>query len=209
VNGLAVATLISVSIILLVALIALGILRRQSAALRHWVLAVAIACACASPLLSSALPPWLTVRLRNPQVEPRGADAPSIAGRAANDATATHEATVHTELPPPLARRGSLLTARTAWRIWLLGSVAGFAILLVGLMRLRWLASHAREIAGGRWHALAGELRRSYGIARPVRLLESHQSSLLVTWGWRRPTVLLPVAARRWSDDRVRAVLAH
>jgi len=56
---------------------------------------------------------------------------------------------------------------------------------------------------------LADELRRSYAIASSVRLLQSNHSSLLVTWGWSRPRILLPAAARDWSDDRIRVVLAH
>ena len=32
---------------------------------------------------------------------------------------------------------------------------------------------------------------------------------MLVTWGLARPTVILPEAARAWSDDRLRVVLSH
>jgi TonB family protein len=30
-----------------------------------------------------------------------------------------------------------------------------------------------------------------------------------VTWGWRRPKVILPAAAHEWPDDRLRVVLTH
>jgi TonB family protein len=160
-------------------------------------------------MLSSALPPWLTISFRNPQVDASGAAAASMAQPTATNPNQTHEATVRTGFWPRSARRESLLNANTVWVVWLLGSIASFSILFVGLMRLWWLAAHAREIPDGRWRALARELCRSYGIPRPVRLLESRESSLLVTWGWRRPTVLLPAAAREWPDDRVRVVLAH
>src|SRR5260370_35316106 len=49
---------LKVSLIVLVALGARVLLRRRSAAARHWVLAVAIACAAASPLLGLIVPSW-------------------------------------------------------------------------------------------------------------------------------------------------------
>ena len=49
---------LKVSLIILVALGATILLRRRSAAVRHWVLAVAIGCAVATPLLSMMMPAW-------------------------------------------------------------------------------------------------------------------------------------------------------
>ncbi len=40
-------------------------------------------------------------------------------------------------------------------------------------------------------------------------LLESDHPSLLVTWGFREPKIILPAAAAAWSDDRIRIVLTH
>lgn len=199
---------LSVSVILLVALTAVALLRTRSAALRHWVLAVAIACACASPLLAAVLPPWLGIPVWNPRVAQDAREAWRITQGASPDA-ATPGATVQTEFSLPLAPRASLVNVSTARGIWFLGSLGSLFMLLIGLARLWWLASRARDIDAGPWFTLGEELRRSYGIPSSVRLLESHHSSLLVTWGWGRPTVLLPAAAREWSDDRVRVVLAH
>src|SRR5215471_13844960 len=46
------------SLILAVALIIVRLLRRQSAALRHWVLAAGVLCAAISPGLSLMMPTW-------------------------------------------------------------------------------------------------------------------------------------------------------
>ena len=46
------------SLIVLSALAASFLLRRRSAALRHWVLAAGVACAAALPVLSAAVPAW-------------------------------------------------------------------------------------------------------------------------------------------------------
>ena len=49
---------LKVSLIILLALGATLLLRRRSAAVRHWVLAVAIGCAVATPLLALIMPAW-------------------------------------------------------------------------------------------------------------------------------------------------------
>src|SRR5205823_10048109 len=49
---------VKVSVIVLMALVARALLRRRSAAVRHWVLSVAIACAAAMPLLAAMVPAW-------------------------------------------------------------------------------------------------------------------------------------------------------
>ena len=50
--------MIRVSLVLLAGLAASTTLRKQSAALRHWVLAATIACAALTPTLSSIVPTW-------------------------------------------------------------------------------------------------------------------------------------------------------
>src|SRR5215471_16912223 len=50
--------MIKVSLIVLCGLAATALLRRRSAAMRHFVLAAAIICAGASPLLEQVVPSW-------------------------------------------------------------------------------------------------------------------------------------------------------
>ena len=49
---------LKVSSVLLVALLVSGLLRRRSAALRHWVLTAAIACSLSIPFLLPIVPAW-------------------------------------------------------------------------------------------------------------------------------------------------------
>ncbi len=93
--------------------------------------------------------------------------------------------------------------------IWIAGMVIGLGLLLVGLLRLRWLAAGARRVEDARWIALADDVAREYGLRRPVTLLHTEHPTLLVTWGVFRPNVLVPLAARDWSPDRIRIVLGH
>jgi len=99
--------------------------------------------------------------------------------------------------------------ARALRSLWLAGAALGLSVLLIGVLRLAWLAMHAHRITHGRWFDLAGEISRSYGLRRPVTLLQSAHPSLLVTWGLARPKVILPAAAATWTEERARVVLSH
>lgn len=56
--SLLLSSTIKVSVIVLVALIAVAALRKRSASVRHWLLAAAIVCAAAAPLLEAVVPAW-------------------------------------------------------------------------------------------------------------------------------------------------------
>jgi beta-lactamase regulating signal transducer with metallopeptidase domain len=101
------------------------------------------------------------------------------------------------------------LFRQTAITIWLAGAPAGMMLLLYGAGRLAWVAIRSEPIEDARWAALAEEVRCSLGIRRPVRLLQNRSVPFLGTWGILVPRVLLPSDAEKWSDDRIRMVLAH
>ena len=82
-------------------------------------------------------------------------------------------------------------------------------MLVIGLGRLTWIASTARRVENGPWAAAAVEIARDYGLRRPVVILQSDHPALLVTWGFVQPKVILPRTAPRWTDERIRVVLAH
>ncbi len=197
------------SLIVVGALAVSFLLRRRSAALRHWVLAVGVACAAAVPLLSAVVPAWplpfATPTAFSPYDDPF-ASSGSPAQRQPNPSG--NSAPVVPAVSPPVTSRGFDAGA-AAQSIWLAGVVVGFSILLVGLLRLAWLALGAHRITHGRWYDLVEEISRSYGLRRPVTLLQSDHPSLLVTWGLARPKVILPAAAAEWTEARARVVLSH
>jgi TonB family protein len=200
-----------VSVILLVALIACVLTRTRPAALRHWVLAVAVACAWATPLLSGVLPSWLSTPFLSASADGATPTQPKTSSPPV-EAASTGSARVQSEFAFVTGLRAphdGPTGAEIAWGVWLLGSALSGLILLAGLARLWWLASRARPIETGPWRELGEELRRAYGIASPIRLLEGNHAYLLITWGSRRPKVLLPAAARGWSPDCIRIVLTH
>jgi len=196
------------TLIVFCALASTVLLRRRSAALRHWVLAAGLACAAVSPLVAVVVPTWplpfgtpaafVSYDRDSAAAMPASASSQS---RAANASAAP--ASSISAAPRPDVAVGLMA------RIWIAGAAVTLAILFVGVLRLTWLAIHAERVTKGRWVDLVGELSAANGLRRPVVLLRSRHPSLLVTWGFVRPRIILPAVADEWSDERARVVMSH
>jgi TonB family protein len=200
------------SVIVLVALAATMVMRKRSAAVRHWILSAAIVCAAAMPALELVVPSWhialgsAPVSARQPPVwrfPAAPVTRPAIASTAA-DSESSSPARAAASNPAVETSVTSLLTA-----VWIAGFSVSVGFLMIGLGRLAWLASRSRRVTGGPWVEIAAEISRRYGIARTVVLLQSDHPSLLVTWGVWHPRILLPRGAGAWPADRIRVVLSH
>ena len=186
------------SLILSAGLAASWFLRRQPAALRHWIIAAALALAAAQPVISRIVPALPITML----------------DWSAPDATAepTVETLFEIEAASSMAPAAPLSPA-SAWPqlvmlVWLAGAGISLASLIAGAAWLTWLGAKA-SAADHRWHMAADDLRARMGVSRPVRILVTSHPALLVTWGTIAPVILLPADALSWSSDRVRLVLAH
>jgi beta-lactamase regulating signal transducer with metallopeptidase domain len=166
-------TVVRVTFVLALPLAVLPLLRRQSAALRAWVLSAALAGAAVLPLLQLVAPVW---------------GAPLDA----NDALGGSD------------RWPQLLIG-----LWAAGLATHVLVLAAGIVRLMGVAAAADPIRDGRHADVALDIAASYRVHAPVLLLEADRETLPVTWGHAQPKILLPRSARRWSDERLRAVLCH
>jgi TonB family protein len=184
------------SVILAIGLIANAALTRQSAALRHLVLAATIVATAAVLPLSLWLPEW-TVPITSRASSQNSTPAPVPAS-----ATAVEETSVSTAASP-------VDTASMVAIAWMAGCVLTGVFLFVGIWRLWRTARRASVLGDPRWTSIAREVAESHGLRRPIVLLLTDQADLLATWGLFRPRVLLPPHAREWSDDRIRIVLCH
>jgi TonB family protein len=201
--SLLVETTLKVSSIIVLALAAGALLRHRSAALRHWMLTAAIVCAAAVPVLQPLVPSW-DVPLKAPATDDRPAGGSSASPGAPASATDPAAAV-------SIAAVG-VGTVDTGWWIgvvWLAGAGISLLGLAAGFARLAWLARCARPLDRGESQRLLDEIARANGLRRRVTLLQSDHPGLLVTWGIRRPKVILPAAAREWPGDRMRVVLLH
>ena len=93
--------------------------------------------------------------------------------------------------------------------VWIAGTTLALGVLLVGLRRLVTIARSARPSIPADVTTSRAISRGNTASAGDVRLLYGDHPALLVTWGMRRPTIILPDAARGWSDERLRVVLRH
>src|SRR5207253_55644 len=96
--------------------------------------------------------------------------------------------------------------------IWLVGAGLVLAQWLVGMARVQRLGKQCRCVTEGPLAAMAGGLARELGLRRPVTLLMSRPETgpiVPMTWGFRRPVVLLPGESEEWPESRLRSVLLH
>lgn len=203
---------LKVSLLLGTALALMPLLRRASAALRHWILAAALACIAPMPLLTVVAPPWqlpigAASMVRTPPPV-SGLATVAFAPQPKLDPAAYGGAGEAEPAADVLVRGGPKVPAIVRV-VWAAGVIVSAATLLVGFVRLRRLARCAERLQNRRWIDLAAAIGHEVGINRCVRLLVSHHPAMLVTWGLRRPTIMLPSVARGWSDDRLRVVLLH
>lgn len=92
--------------------------------------------------------------------------------------------------------------------LWLGGALLSLLRPGLGLWGIARLSQASRPVLDAATSALAGECAAALGLAR-TPALRSAGAPVPMTWGWRRPVVLLPDAARDWTEGRLRAVLLH
>jgi len=193
--------MIRATIVLLVAHLIVPRLRRRSAAERHLLWAVSLGTAAVLPVLGVLLPAWQPAWTRD-LVD---AWAPSFAA-----------------LGPWTAQGGPDVVVRatgieaSAWTlgdwaalIWTAGAVVTLLVLASEVVKLARLLSAVVPVVDGRCLRISGDVARDLRLSRLPLLLQSPRALIPVTWGARRPRVLLPAAATGWTDERLRAVLAH
>ncbi len=216
--------------VLLLAMLLAVVLRKRSAALRHVVWATALCSLCVLPLLGVLGTGWewtLPVDwVKTTPVTERPAPAISLHGVAelpvrpgdpgaktlllliANHGQAAFDPTVE-------ARTGGVEVEPTsAWPVrpatlWLAGVALALAPLGFGMLRLWQLRRAATPIASGAIGELFYDLTARLGLTQPFDLLQSDRGCMPMTWGVRRPVVLLPAEAATWTSDRLSVVLLH
>ena len=197
---------VKISLVIVIGLIAATLFRRRPAALRHWMLATAVAAALATPLLIGLAPSWslpVGSSVAVPRADVRIPEAATPVGRIGITTT------VHSRPTSTPAAEAGVNPAAILMAVWIGGVLVNLSGLAVGLWRLRRTATRASVVHDGPWAESARVLSEHFDLRQPVRLLQSDAPALLVTWGVRTPKVLLPAGAQSWDADRIRIVLAH
>jgi beta-lactamase regulating signal transducer with metallopeptidase domain len=195
------------------------LLRRAAAATRHWIWFLAVANLPCLLLLAAVPRSWqrplwsvstgfnsgnqvsLTMSLApgGKTGSPTAPGAPGGTAASQSDKPGSHS----------IAARFSTSWLVIAGVVWGVGAALGLASILVGQAQLVRLARKAHFLEDADWASLSREACTRLRLRRPVRLLLSDRSPMPLTWGWRRPVILLPVEATDWPAERRRVVLLH
>jgi beta-lactamase regulating signal transducer with metallopeptidase domain len=93
--------------------------------------------------------------------------------------------------------------------LWAIGALLALLPLLIATLRIAALARSARPVGGGRWKYLIEATPAISHLAARVRILESPDASMPMTWGCFRPTLLIPANTTEWPDWKCRNILLH
>ncbi len=200
----------SVKSLLALGLVALAmpLLRRGSAAMRHFVWALSLVGLLALPALSAALPGWRVLpNWTRPQPPIAAASLLTLANADAKVAAAAlRQPAPSSPSPAPAPSRAPLTWVGA---IWLGGMCLSLTPLLIALRSLRRLERNAAVVTTDAWLDLTDSCRRRLKLNGAVVLLRSSERQMPMTWGLRRARVLLPDEAGAWTSQRRELALLH
>jgi beta-lactamase regulating signal transducer with metallopeptidase domain len=190
-----------VTVVALIGRLLLAAMARAAASTRYLVAVTTFCSMLAVPLISAAGLQWRLALLPAPKT--------SSADLAKTDAP---ERRVGNPVVPWTAPDAA--PATDGWPTWLFPALLAVAAIFVarmlaGIVAVRWITAHAREIEDD---ALVRDFELAanrLGIARMVRLLATDRVHVPMVWGIHRPVLLLPAAALEWSRERLRVVFTH
>ena len=205
---------VKATVLLLLAAGGTLLLRRSTAALRHLVWALACGGVLALPLASALLPNWRVAawpKLEEPVAPLDQPGAEQAARRPAPIAPVVRENPTPTATVDPAPVRFRLTPDWTALvlPVWLSGVGVALLLIVVGMVRIAWLDRVTKPMTNDTWLGLLEVLSRELGLRRSVRLLQANGPAMPMTWGVRRPAILLPAEADQWPAERRRDVLLH
>jgi beta-lactamase regulating signal transducer with metallopeptidase domain len=93
--------------------------------------------------------------------------------------------------------------------IWGFGAATLLAWSLAGIWNIRRLVEQATPVTASEWLVPLRDVRARLELRRPVRLLQSDGVPMPMTWGWRRPVILVPAVSAGWPAARRAVVLRH
>ena len=182
-GGLLLDVTIKGTLALLATGVAVAFLRGGSAATRHAIWTVGMGSALALPVLSRILPGWSLAMI------PADAPAQPMAAAAVGG--------------------GAVDWGRWLVIAWAAGVAIVMASVVLGRVRVWWIARGSTALDHGEIPALLTALCGEMRIARPVCVRLCPDRVMPMVWGVTRPVVLLPAEAASWTPELRRDVLLH
>jgi HEAT repeat protein/beta-lactamase regulating signal transducer with metallopeptidase domain len=134
-----------------------------------------------------------------------------VAGRMAGPLNAGSSGAIQTRSPHTgIAWSGVVVIILLAsWFVVAAALLCRFFIQMVKVGRITGSAVCVSNACGGKLAGDISHLVASLGIRCRVRVMLSEDVSMPFAWGVRRPTIILPVDAVEWPEDRILSVLTH
>lgn len=187
------------------------LLWRRTAAPRHLVWTLALAGTLVLPAARLLGPVWQVPVLPPLAVETFTPTQPAVQTTARASMAAalpqspgTTITSSRSDLEPGEAGSGWWLAL-----VWASGLMLVLGLYGVGALRVARIARRARPLRSTGWLDLQSSLAAGLKLRTPVRLLAAPGPAMPMTWGTRRPVVLLPADAEQWPETRRRDVLLH
>lgn len=197
-------------------------LRRASASARHLVCLLTLAALLALPLFSLTLPGWHVAGFSStdslpPAVLQTETEVPPAPNNGRVRIAHSEAAPIPAEFPvnhlspaPPLLGAGG---NPFSWPLLFL-SLYVFGVALASLRPLLglWGIAHLRRacvsVTDAPTLSVAADCAAALRLTRRPQLCRA-DVPVPMTWGWRRPVVLLPSGSETWPEDRLKSVLLH
>lgn len=227
--GLIAEYFLKTTAVLTLALLAAAASRRRPAAFRHFVLSFALVGLLLLPLLSLAPVGWRTSLL---PARPAGPGTGTLIP-AQHVVTGAQALGLDVQsLPPGVVRLPELPLASIAGGpagaatsrlpaagadplnsllavLWGAGLIVLFLRLAVGLAGAVKLTAQGTALGDPAWRVLLERFKALVSLRRNIRL-KSHPEVLVpLTWGWRKPVVLMPAGADAWTEEQRSSALFH
>ncbi|MGZ7065010.1 MAG: M56 family metallopeptidase, partial [Candidatus Aminicenantales bacterium] len=223
--GLLAEYAIKTTTVMSLALILAFLLRRRSAALRHFVLSVFLVGLILIPLAPSLHWGWETRLLparASFKDESPALDATSGAGMiieptvSAIGGVPDPTFSAH-RVPGPLAAAGRAASSPPTSssfgnllpKVWASGLIVLLLRLALGLAGALRLSREACPLDDSVWQRLVFRFLSNVALKRRVRLKSHKRIVVPLTWGVIRPVILMPDDSRNWDEDRRSSALFH
>ncbi len=196
--------LVKISIVFGVGFLLAHLLRHRSAALRHFVWVTTLLGALATPLVT-LIAPQLEWAIHSPAPQPAvRSHIPHLTPNSPES-----DVTLIESSPTDFEIKSSHTPIVSITRVWLAGGVIVLLWCAIGHLALWRLSRRARPVTDIAWLTALEDASHTAKLTRPVQLLTSPAIDSPITWGLRRPIVLLPEGASEWDLERQRVVLLH
>jgi uncharacterized protein (TIGR03435 family) len=197
------ALLAKATLTLAVALAMIGLARRSRAAARHVLLVAAFAVLLALPAASFLIPSrGVTLPV---QTAASSAPASAIAPVMTSPSPAVVDA--HESVDTFRIESPGVTVSAILWAIWGAGMLFCVLPVLAGTWHLRSLRRSSSDCARG--EAMLDRLSVEAGIQRSVAVRVHESIPGPMTYGVRRPVIMLPLDATAWSEDELSRAMIH